>query len=405
MVEAGQHALISGPVGAPRLCYVLEAFPVLSQTFVWNEILAVRQAGAAVSVAYLNRVRTERGEPAVQALLAEALNLGGWLGWRERLRNRLALIARGPTRARRARAGFAGDGSRDPGMAERLAAQVLRSGASHIHAHFGGSASRTAMAASALTGVPFSFTMHGSDVYIYPPDDLAEQCERASFVITVSEANRTFLLEQRGLPAAKVRVVRNGIRVGHFTARPPAPPHESARLLTVARLHPVKGLDVMLDALHALRDMSWQWTVVGDGPEHDTLVAQARRLGLSDRVHFAGARPHHDLPSAYQEADVFVLPSRSEGLPVVLMEAMASALPVVATRVGGVAEIVDDGVSGSLVPADDPASLADALRQVLSDPVRAMRMGHANRAKAAQAFSIDEQAKALMRLWFAPGVA
>lgn len=400
MVEAGRGRRWGGAGASPSVCYVLEAFPVLSQTFVWNEILGVREAGASATVAYLNRVQPEQPDARVEALLAEAVNLGTWIGRGERWRNRVALAARGRTRARLARAGVFRADARAVSIAERLAVHVLRSGAAHIHAHFGGAASRMAMAASALTGVPFSFTMHGYDIHFHPPDDLALQCKRAACVITVSEANRDFLVERHGLPAEKVKVVHNGIRVEDFAGRPALPAAGTTRLLTVARLHPVKGLDVMLHSLATLRDLDWQWTVVGDGGECDALAALSKQLGVADRVRLAGARAHHELPAVYRDADVFVLPSRSEGLPVVLMEAMASGLPIVATTVGGVGEIVAEGASGHLVAPDDPAALASALRQVMSDPAQAMRMGEANRAKALQAFSIRQQAQALLALWF-----
>ncbi len=401
MAEGVRRARTGSAAGAPNVCYVLDAFPVLSQTFVWNEILGVRAAGANASVAYLHRVQTQHGDERVEALLADAVNLGAWLGWGEKLRNRLALGARGLTRSRLANAGLFQGNLRAIEAAERLAAYVLRSGAAHMHAHFGGAASRMAMAASALTGVPFSFTMHGYDIHFHPPEDLALQCQRAACVVTVSEANRAFLAGDHGLPKEKLRVVRNGIRVGDFATRPELRAPGPTRLLTVARLHPVKGLDVMLRALGAAEDMPWQWTVVGDGDQRETLAAQAQQLGLAHRVRFVGGMAHHELPALYREADAFVLPSRSEGLPVVLMEAMAAGLPVVATRVGGIPEIVEEGAAGFLVPADDESALADALRRLLGDPTRALLMGQANRKKAEREFAIGLQAQTLLRLWFA----
>lgn len=255
------------------------------------------------------------------------------------------------------------------------------------------------MAASAISGIPYSFTMHGNDVHFAPPTDLHLQAKRAKFVITVSEANRSHLIETLGVPAEKIKVVRSGIRIQDFHPKLPVDGRRRTRFLTVARLHPVKGLDIMLKAVARLADRRWDWVIVGEGPQRASLQAESDRLGLGDCVRFLGARVHEDLPSIYREADVFVLPSRSEGLGVVLIEAMACGLPIVASRVGGIPEVAQEGSGAFLFEPGDAEELAAALQRFLQDPTLATRMGSSNRTRAVREFSIERQVTELLALW------
>jgi glycosyltransferase involved in cell wall biosynthesis len=166
--------------------------------------------------------------------------------------------------------------------------------------------------------------------------------------------------------------------------------------MTVAVLRPEKGISDMIEALPTVvrSHPSTRYVVVGDGRHRPALDRDVVNLGLEDRVVFTGARS--DVPRLLAAADVFVLPSHTEALPTVLIEAMAAGLPVVAAEVGGIPEMVDRGTSALLVPAHSPAMLADAVGRLFSSPIQAAAMGRAGRRIASERFDIDRQAARLV---------
>lgn len=234
----------------------------------------------------------------------------------------------------------------------------------------------------------------------------------ADRIVLVAEAQRTRTL--RALGRGRVRVVRNGIDL-QAPAKKSSPPinvrrqlglsHDERLLVAVGRLSPEKGIDVLIDALARLRAPQVRLALVGDGPERERLHARADRAGLAERVAFVG---HVATPGDYlQAADIVVLPSRSEGIPNVALEAMALGRPLVATAVGGTPEIVVDGVSGILVRADDSECLAAALDHVLADSDLAARLADGAREHAALRLSAAARCSRLRALYaeFRPALA
>ena len=194
-------------------------------------------------------------------------------------------------------------------------------------------------------------------------------------------------MQRDGLPAGRVVVIPNGLDVARF--RPIARCGGVRRIGTLARLHPVKGLDVLVDAVALLqRDLpEIEATIIGDGPERAALEQRIARLGLARRVHLAGH--HDDVAAALAGLDLFVLPSRSEAFPNAVIEAMASALPVVATDVGGVPEMVEHGHTGILVPPERPDRMAAAIHELAAQPDRAWAMGRRARAHVLSRYSFE----------------
>jgi glycosyltransferase involved in cell wall biosynthesis len=181
----------------------------------------------------------------------------------------------------------------------------------------------------------------------------------------------------------------------------PAPDKAAGqRLLFVGRLAAVKGVPVLLTAFAGLRRAfpGASLTLIGDGPERARLAAEAARLGLTGAVTFAGTRAQDEVAAALAQTDIFVLPSFAEGVPVVLMEAMASRLPVVATAIAGVPELVEHGVAGLLVPPGDALALEQALKRLLGDPGLRQRMGAAGRAAVVAGFDGATEAAKLAAL-------
>jgi glycosyltransferase involved in cell wall biosynthesis len=189
-------------------------------------------------------------------------------------------------------------------------------------------------------------------------------------------------------PKQKIGVIPQGADTAGIAPKTTYTARDPVALLTVGRLAKHKGLDVLLAALAQVPpELRWTLSIVGDGPERQALKAQAAQLGLSEHVTFKGWARREDLPQIYREADIFVLPSREEGMANVLMEAMCAGLPAVATRIAGSSEAVLDGETGLLVPTEDPSALARALETLIRDPGARERQGRAGRARVESTYS------------------
>ena len=282
-----------------------------------------------------------------------------------------------------------------------LAAYLNRVGARHLHSHFGDTATSVAMLAACMADLPYSYTLHGPNVFYAPRHwRLDVKTARAKFVVCISHFARSqAMLFSDPVHWDKLHVVHCGIDPARYDRASCGP--AGRHVLFVGRLAPEKGLLVLLDAFAA----AWQThpdarlTLVGDGSDRLSIEARVRALGLEPYVSFTGYLGQADVAVKLAEADIFALPSFAEGLPVVLMEAMASRLPVVTTRIAGVGELVEDGVSGCLVPPGDGTGFADALRAVMADPVRSQTMGGAGRATVCAEFDSFTEARRLQALF------
>ncbi len=199
--------------------------------------------------------------------------------------------------------------------------------------------------------------------------------------------------------ADRTRLIRNGVDLARFSGLPGRARNGVHRIVSVGRLAPIKGQDVLLEALVLARPERGQVTItlVGDGPTRGELGEQSRRLGLAGMIQFAGAQP--DVRPFLDSADLFVLPSRSEGTSLALLEAMACALPVVATSVGGTPEVTGPGRGGILVPPDDPAALAKAIAVMLNDRQLASSEAAAGRRRVEEAYSLEHTVAAYEELY------
>jgi glycosyltransferase involved in cell wall biosynthesis len=289
-----------------------------------------------------------------------------------------------------------------------FAEALTRRGITHLHAHFANRAAHTALLISALSGIPFSFTAHGQDFMadLGSRELLCEMCERAAFVVAVSGYSRDLLAEICSSAAEKVRLIHNGIELRHFPASP-APSNPVPRILSVGRLIPVKGHTHLIAACARLRErgIPFECDIVGDGPLRGILQAEIDAANLGGSVRLTGSLPQEEVFRRLGASDVFALPSivDSQGatdiLPTVVLEAMAAARPVAATRVGGVAELVEDGRTGFMLPPGDAAALADALERLLEHAALRREFGAAGRAKVEHDFRVQASAAALRELF------
>jgi glycosyltransferase involved in cell wall biosynthesis len=275
---------------------------------------------------------------------------------------------------------------------------VERAGVSHLHAHWATGPTTAAMVLSRLLGIPFSFTAHAYDVW-REQLLLPEKLRSATFTVTCTEYNRQHLAATYEVPLEKVVTVHHGVDVQRYAAVERTPNGEP-RVISVGRLVEQKGFDRLLRACKRLSDSgeAFRCEIVGDGPLRERLEALVDEYGLRSRVTLVGRLHQDELRKRYATADMFVLfcvPASDEdrdGIPNVLIEAMATELPVVSTRFSGVPEIVVDGKTGILVATDDEGAQAEAVRTMLHDPALRRRMGRAGRSQVMEGFTIEASA-------------
>ncbi|PYI47854.1 MAG: hypothetical protein DMF10_05600 [Verrucomicrobia bacterium] len=279
-------------------------------------------------------------------------------------------------------------------------------GIGHVHAHFMGMAARTAFWIHKFFPITFSFTAHANDIFAPRNFEIGldKLVDTARGVVTVSDYAKKFLQERFPERAARIRRIYNGLNLAefgrtHFSCSPPL-------ILGVGRLIAKKGFADLIRAcgLIAERGKSFRCEIIGEGPLEDELRGQIERLNLQDRVALSGARPMGEVRRRLIAANVFVLPSiidpdgGMDNLPTVIMEAMATGLPIVSTTIGGIPEMVVENETGFLVQPGDAAALADAIEQVIDDRLLAQRLGQGGYERAQQLFSIDKNVRELCTL-------
>ena len=399
----------------PRLAYLTSFYPAVSHTFIQREIAALRDLGFVVETCSVRRPpgthltgpeerEAEAGTFYVIASARHALlpALRSALKEPRRLLSTLGLAWR------TAPPGVKGALKQAAYLAEALilARHLKAEGVAHLHNHFADPSANVALLTSALSGLPFSYTLHGP-AELYEPErwQLREKTARAAFVACISHFARSqamYFSDPAHWP--KLRIVHCGVQPERYDrpAPPPRPAGET-RLVFVGRLTAIKGLRVLIEAFaqaHATRP-GLSLTLVGDGDDRAHLERLAAPLGSA--VRFAGFLSQDGVAEALAEADAMVLPSFAEGLPVVLMEAMASARPVIATQVGGVSELVEDGINGFVVPAGDAETLAERIGRLADDPALRARMGAAGRSKVRAEFDVRVEAARIGALFAGRG--
>ncbi len=276
----------------------------------------------------------------------------------------------------------------------------------HIHAHFGTNGAEVAMLTHILTGIPYSFTIHGPDEFDRPEYlGLAEKTRHAAFVRVISSFTAGQLCRWIGLADwRKIRVVRCGIDADFLSAAPTGGQEHLSRdhLVTVGRLSEQKGQLILIEALARLarEGVPFRMTIAGDGPMRTELEGRIAALGLKDRVRITGWVSNTDVRALISSSRAMVLPSFAEGLPIVLMEALALGRPVIATYIAGIPELVSDRVCGWLVPAGNVERLCHAIKDCLSSPdSRILAMGQAGRAIVLQRHDIARETRVLADLF------
>jgi glycosyltransferase involved in cell wall biosynthesis len=385
---------------------VLKRFPRLSETFILREILSLEEAGVQVMVDSLHAAEDGPRHRELERLRAEVRYLPRHPGIRKSgvASAHLRVFTRSPivwTRlARRARL----DGRWGQFLLSGLvAARARRSSADVIHAHFATGAAEVARDASKLAGVPYTVTCHAKDIFHRENvPHIAERLQDAAAIVTVSGYNVDYLRDR--LPSVPVHLVPNPIPAAPATGWKADGP-----LLCVARLVPKKGVDQLIDALAIVspRHLDLRLQIVGDGPLRDQLEDRARTAGVADRIDWIGSVSSDGVRAAMSGARAFVLPCRidadgdRDGMPTVLVESMMAGVPVISTDVAGISELVRDGETGFLAPADDAQALAAAIERLVDDPRTADRLARSGRALVIRAFDPERCRRRSMEVWAA----
>lgn len=392
--------------------YVLKMYPRLSETFILTEVLALEAQGQPLEIFSLRPPTDGR----FHAELAQ-------------VRAPVTYLAHGSLKARTVWEMLRDGAQRFPRIfslmpeltavpvddamqALALADEVTQRGIERLHAHFATAATTVARLAALITGVPYSFTAHAKDIFheSVEPDDLRHKLRDADAVVTVSEFNLEHLRRSFGPDAARVRRIYNGIDLSRHAYVPPAPPSAPPVIAAVGRLVEKKGFGDLVDACAILaeRGVEFRCVLVGGGPEEVALRARVRDLGLDETVELLGRLPQGAVQDVVRSAAVFAAPcvvgedGNRDGLPTVLLEAMALGTPCVSTAVTGIPEVVQHRVTGLLVGQHDVRALADALEELVGDEALRRRLAAAARALIEREFDASHQAAQLREMYAAP---
>lgn len=401
------------------VAYMMSRFPKLTETFILYEIIALQKQDLDVSLYPLWREKTTMMHPEAEPLVEKA-NFAPTLSWsiivsnlhflrccRRRYLAAVWALLRCNWGSLRYFVGALAIIPKSAFFARLMTAE----GISHIHAHFASHPAAAAFFIHRLTGIPYSFTAHGSDIH-REKRMLAEKVAEAKFVASISNFNRDVILKACNYDEAaekKLKIIHCGVDSGLFKPKPSRNGRytegKTLNLICIGTLHEVKGQSYLLEACRILqkRQIPFKCRFVGSGPDETALKTQVTEAGMEKHIHFLGNKPRNEVVRLIQEADVLVAPSvpsqdgRREGIPVVIMEAMACELPIVASKLSGIPELVTDGLNGLLIPPGDAGSLADALAFLYYKPEIRREMGLAGREVILGSFDLNSNAAQLAK--------
>jgi len=397
-----------------KIAYLMSRFPKISETFILFEILELEKLGIPVEVYPLLRERQPVTHPEAEKLAARA-HFQPFFSWAI-LRAHLYFVVTRPLTYVRALFEvlfgtlahmnfFAGALAYWP-KSVAFAYSMKQQGITHMHAHFCNHPTLAAFIIHRLTGIPYSFIAHGSDLH-KNRTMLGKKVAASAFAVTVSKFNLEVLRsacteKTRG----KTSILHCGIDPEVFTPKLQTGNHGPLRIICVASLEEVKGHKYLIEACRMLRDKGVDFVcdLIGDGPRRAELTQQIKTAQLADSVIMHGSMKRDDVVRLLDAADVKVLASvptaegKREGVPVVLMEAMACGLPVISSQLSGIPELVEHERTGILLQPGDAAGLAAALQRLQHDPALRQRMGQAGREKVLREYNLKENVKQLLQL-------
>jgi len=389
-----------------RFAYLFERFPSFGQTFCYREVAELSRQGITPPIF---SIRNPKDEPA-QDWDARVIQRAHYLPEEKELLEDVRRACKKGKLTAEIIDALDKWGRRTDFLrlyqAVYVGLRLQEMGISHVHAHFTGMAARTAFWVHRFFPVTFSFTAHANDIFAPRNFEIGldKLVDTARAIVTVSDFAKKFLQERFPERADRIRRIYNGLNLAEFgradfSSSPPL-------ILAVGRLIAKKGFADLICAcgLIAERGKSFRCEIIGEGPLENELRGQIERLNLQNRVALSGAKPQGEIRQRLAAANVFVLPSiidpegGMDNLPTVIMEAMATALPVVSTNIGGIPEMVIENETGFLLEPADASALADAIAKVIDDRLLAQRLGHAGYQRAHELFSIEKNVRELSAL-------
>jgi colanic acid/amylovoran biosynthesis glycosyltransferase len=368
-----------------RVGYVLKRFPNLSQTFILNEILELERQGVSIDILSLRKPRAEPTHSALNKLKAQVTYI------EEATKESDKLIA------------------------EEVAAWAKSRQIQHLHAHFATSAAKISMLASKLANITYSFTAHARDIYHEKVDKqaLAQRIQNAQFVVTVSDFNLDYLnnlLDQHSC-SGNIHRLYNGLDLELFTTAPSSN-HEPGLIVSIGRLVPKKGMHYLVEACAILRERNvlFRAVIIGDGEERTQLEQVINKLALEQQITLVGALAQSEVIATLSCADLFVLPcivgddGDMDGLPTVILEAMAIGIPVVSTRLAGIPEMIHNQINGLLVEQKQAIELADAMQSLIESNDRRFRFRNQSFKHMEEHFNLRKNI-AQLKDWFSAASA
>ena len=390
----------------PVLGMILKGYPRISETFISNEILLLEKLGFSIHLFSMRQPRETFKHESVKKIKAPVDYLPEtlFLPLPRFLYHNVLLALKKP----RAYTAALNTAWRRFLRTRKLATlkHLLQAGylvhhllpgsrVVHLHAHFAHSPTSVAMFANQLCGVPFSFTAHAKDIYTSDPIQLGEKIDLARFVVTCTEYNRNYLAQLSVGSTTPVYRVYHGIDINLFNDdKKENHLSKPYRILTIARMTAKKGLPTVYEALRWLCDNGFPiyHTLIGDGDDRKQVLSLIKKLKLNSGTQWLGTQPHDVVLQHYRQADLFVLGCEvapdgdRDGIPNVLLESMAMGVPVVATQVSAIPELVEDGKTGLLVPPGQPEKLAQAMMRLLTDSELRSSVIGAGRTRVLQEF-------------------
>lgn len=388
----------------PRVAYVTSLYPAASHTFIQREVAGLEALGFDILPCSIR-------EPGPEHLIGreeEDAHVKTFyvLKHAKKFGNLPKALGRAFTTPRRffqtlglawrtAPPGFRGGVKQCFYLAEALllARRLQDTQVDHIHNHFADHSANLSLLTASLTGIPFSYTLHGpNELYEVNKWYFAEKTARAKFVVCISHFARSQAMYfSDPMHWHKLRIVHCGVEPARYE-RPKSEDNSQVKLLYVGRLTPIKGLRVLIEAFADVVDQNGSITldIIGDGD--DRVFLEERAASLKGKVNFLGYQSQERVAAALAEADMLILPSYAEGLPVVLMEALASATPVICSQVAGVGELVENGKSGFTVPAGDAETLKDRILALAADPDLRRAFGAHGQARVKEEFDVAIEA-------------
>ena len=387
-----------------KVSYILSQFPETHETFIVREISEMERQGVAVEIFSLKKCRDKVIQKEAVPLMQKTHYPNKGMVFQS-MGLTIFFAATHPLQMARILSGLFRDNRKKPSYLLKTLAMVpvgiwigwktRQAGISHLHAHWATVPTETAWVASQAWTIPYSFTAHAWDIFLHP-GNLQRLIRDAARVVTCTKFNKKYLRDKFGLKFAdKIDVIYHGLSISQIND------HREKRnepfvILAVGRLVEQKGFSYLIRALNLLKSHSEKATLwlIGTGPLRESLENEAEKLGVRNWIEFRDVVPQEEVFSLMRQADVFVMPSvvaqnqDRDGIPNVILEAMAHRLPVVGTSVSGLPEVVQEGVTGRLVPPESPQELAEAILFVKRNPEKAKKLAHRGRELVVENFDI-----------------